>query len=410
MEETYALIFDSVYDTYKGVLSYVRIVKGEISKKTKVKLLGTNIELTPIEVGYFSPKYSPCEVLKEGEVGYIVTGLKSTRDAKVGDTIYSGIKEKPSPLPGYNPPKPMIFSGIFCTDASDYPNLRDAVDKLSLSDSSFSFEPENSPSLGHGFKCGFLGVLHLEIVQERLEREFNLDLIVTAPSVKYIIDYNNGTTKDLLSASDYPDPTQIKKIYEPIAKVEVIIPKEYMGKVMDLISKSRGVFKNVSYIDENRALITSEIPMANLIIDFYDKVKSSTQGYASMNYEVLRMNDDKLVKMDILVAGDIINPLSLIVHKDEAQVRGSVITKKLKEVIPRSNFPIALQSAIGSRVLSRETIPAYRKDVTAGLYGGDVTRKNKLLNKQKKGKKRMKQMGKVNLPQEAFLSILERGD
>ena len=407
--DSYALIFDSVYDPYKGVLAYIRIVSGSFTKKQKVKFIGTNTEISILEVGYFAPKQTPCEILNEGEVGYIVTGLKSTREAKVGDTIYAGKKENPEPLPGYNPPKPMIFSGIFCTDTAEYPNLRDAVEKLSLSDSSFSFEPENSGALGHGFRCGFLGLLHLEIIQERLEREFNLDLIVTAPSVRYKIDMEDGTSFDIASASDYPEnPSMIKKIYEPIAKVELILPKEYMGAVMDLISKSRGVFKNVSYLDENRALVTSEIPMANLVVDFYDRLKSGTQGYASMNYEFLEMRADSLVKMDILIAGEKASPLSQIIHIDEAQNAGSIITKKLKEIIPRANFPIAIQAAIGARFIARQTISAYRKDVTAGLYGGDISRKNKLLKKQKAGKKRMKAMGKVNLPQEAFLSILKR--
>ncbi len=406
--DSYALIFDSVYDQYKGVLAYIRVVSGSFQKKQKMKFIGTNTEISALEVGYFSPKQTPCDSLQEGEVGYIVTGLKSTREANVGDTVYVGKKENPEALPGYNPPKPMIFSGVFCTDTAEYPNLRDAVEKLSLSDSSFSFEPENSGALGHGFRCGFLGLLHLEIIQERLEREFNLDLIVTAPSVRYTLEMENGTTFDISSASEYPDPSQIKTIYEPIAKVELILPKEYMGAVMDLISKSRGVFKNVSYLDENRALVTSEVPMANLVVDFYDRLKSGTQGYASMNYEFLEMRADSLIKMDILIAGEEATPLSQIIHVDEAQNAGSIITKKLKEIIPRANFPIAIQAAIGARFIARQTISAYRKDVTAGLYGGDISRKNKLLKKQKAGKKRMKAMGKVNLPQEAFLSILKR--
>ena len=375
-----------------------------------MRLLWTSTDIAPLEVGYFSPKQIPTDVLHEGEVGYIVTGLKSTRDAKVGDTVYAGKEENPLALPGYNPPKAMIFSGIFCSDSSDYPNLRDAVDKLSLSDSSFSFEPENSGALGHGFRCGFLGLLHLEIIQERLEREFNLDLIVTAPSVRYRLTMQNSETFDISSASEYPDPSQIEAIYEPIAKVEIIVPKDYMGAVMELIATSRGIFKDVSYLDETRALLTAEVPMANLVVNFYDKLKSGTQGYASMNYEFMEMRADKLVKMDILTAGEIAGPLSQIIHIDEAQTAGSAITKKLKEIIPRANFPIALQASIGARIIARETISAYRKDVTAGLYGGDISRKNKLLKKQKAGKKRMKAMGKVNLPQEAFLSILQRED
>jgi len=408
MENTYALVFDSVYDSYKGVLAYVRVVSGEIKKKQKVRFLGTKTEITPLEVGVFSPKPTPKESLSEGEVGYIVTGLKSTREARVGDTIYAGEEENPKALPGYNPPKPMIFSGIFCSEAQDYPALRDAVEKLSLSDSSFSFEPENSGALGHGFRCGFLGLLHLEIVQERLEREFNLDLIVTAPSVRYTVKKNNGEEISISSAAELPDMGIIESISEPIAKVEILFPKDYMGVVMDLISKSRGVFKNVQYIDENRSIVSAEIPMANLVVDFYDRLKSGTQGYASLNYEFLEMRKDFLVKMDILIAGEIAEPLSQIIHRDEAFLSGGIIVKKLKGIIPKALFSIALQASIGARVIARETISAMRKDVTGYLYGGDVTRKNKLLDKQKKGKKRMKALGKVNLPQEAFLSILKR--
>ncbi len=405
---TFALVFDSVYDPYKGVLAYVRVVSGEIKKKQKVRFLGTKTDIVPLEVGVFAPKPTPKDVLTEGEVGYIVTGLKSTREARVGDTVYSGMEENPVPLPGYNPPKPMIFSGVFCSEAQDYPALRDAVDKLSLSDSSFSFEPENSGALGHGFRCGFLGLLHLEIVQERLEREFDLDLIVTAPSVRYVVLKSNGEEITISSAAELPDMGRVQSISEPIAKVEILFPKEYMGTVMDLISKSRGIFKNVQYIDENRSILTAEVPMANLVVDFYDRLKSGTQGYASMNYEFLEMRKDALVKMDILIAGDVAEPLSQIIHKDEAFSAGTAIVKKLKDVIPKAQFPIALQASIGARVISRETISALRKDVTGYLYGGDVTRKNKLLDKQKKGKKRMKALGKVNLPQEAFLSILKR--
>lgn len=408
MTPTYALVFDSVYDSYKGVLAYVRVVSGELKKKQKVRFLGTKTDITPLEVGVFSPKPIPKDSLSEGEVGYIVTGLKSTREARVGDTVYAGDDENPNPLPGYNPPKPMIFSGIFCSETSDYPALRDAVDKLSLSDSSFSFDPENSGALGHGFRCGFLGLLHLEIVQERLEREFDLDLIVTAPSVRYNVLKSNGEEISISSAAELPDMGIVEYIKEPIARVEILFPKEYMGAVMDLISKSRGIFKNVQYIDELRSILTAEVPMANLVVDFYDRLKSGTQGYASMNYEFLEMRKDALVKMDILIAGEVAEPLSQIIHKEEAFYAGGTIVKKLKEVIPKAQFPISLQASIGARVIARETISALRKDVTGYLYGGDVTRKNKLLDKQKKGKKRMKALGKVNLPQEAFLTILKR--
>ncbi len=408
-EETKALIFDSVYDSYKGVLAFVRVISGEIRRGQKLSLLRTKIDLDPLEVGIFSPQYKPSEKLSAGEVGYVVTGLKSTREARVGDTIYGGKdRAHTTPLPGYALANPMVFSGIFCTEGSEYPLLRDALEKLSLSDSAISFEPENSVALGNGFRCGFLGLLHLDIVQERLEREYDLDLIVTAPSVKYVVTTSKKEVLEISSAAELPDPSYIETIAEPIAKVEIITPQEYIGGLMELIQKKRGIFKNISYLNQERAVIAAEVPMANLVTDFYDKLKSISSGYASMNYEFTEMREDDLVKMDILVAGEIVLPLSQMLHRSEVQTAGSIIVKKLKEIIPKANFPIALQAAVGSRVLARETISAYRKDVTAGLYGGDVTRKNKLLKKQKKGKKRMKAMGKVDLPQEAFLAVLKR--
>ncbi len=408
-KEARALIFDSVYDSYKGVMAFVRVVSGELKRKDKVLLLKTKKQIDILEVGKFTPKYVPLSSLSAGEVGYVVTGLKSTREARVGDTIYGGKDtDTVSPLPGYESVKPMVFSGIFCTEGGDYPLLRDALEKLSLSDSALSFEPENSVALGNGFRCGFLGLLHLDIVQERLEREYNLDLIVTAPSVGYTVHGKKEECLEISSAAELPDPSHIESLAEPIAKIEIITPKEYVGAMMELIQKKRGKFKNILYLNTERAVITAEVPMANLVVDFYDRLKSLSSGYASLSYEFLEMRTDALVKMDILVAGDAVPPLAQILHRDEAQNAGSAVVKKLKDIIPRANFPIALQAAIGSRIIARETIPAYRKDVTAKLYGGDVTRKNKLLKKQKAGKKRMKAIGKVALPQEAFLAILKR--
>jgi len=408
-EECKALIFDSVYDSYKGVLAYVRVVSGALKKGQKVSFVKTRIDTELLEVGYFIPKHKPCAEIKAGEVGYIVTGLKSTREARVGDTVYAGKNfSNATELPGYKTVVPMVFSGIFCTEGSDYPLLRDALEKLSLSDSAISFEPENSVALGNGFRCGFLGLLHLDIVQERLEREYDLDLIVTAPSVRYQITLAKGEVIEISAPSELPDPSYIEQIAEPIAKVELITPKDYIGGLMDLLQKKRGVFKNITYLNPERAVIHTEVPMANLVTDFYDRLKTLSSGYASMNYELLEMRADDLVKMDILVAGEVVLPLAQIMHRNEVQSAGNAIVKKLKEVIPRANFPIALQAAIGSRIVARETIAAYRKDVTAGLYGGDVTRKNKLLKKQKAGKKRMKAMGKLDMPQEAFLAILQR--
>ncbi|MBI5414732.1 elongation factor 4 [Candidatus Peregrinibacteria bacterium] len=407
--ETKALIFDSIYDSYKGVLAFVRVVSGSLKRNQKVSFLKTKIDIDILEVGTFTPKYKACDVLNAGEVGYVVTGLKSTREARVGDTIYSGThKENTISLPGYKTVHPMVYAGVFCTEGSDYPMLRDALEKLSLSDSAILFEPESSIALGNGFRCGFLGLLHMDIVQERLEREYDLDLIVTAPSVQYSVKLSKNEILEISSAAELPDLSYVDSISEPIAKLEIITPKDSIGGLMDLIQKKRGVFNNVTYLNPERAVLHAEIPMANLITDFYDRLKSLSSGYASMSYEFMEMREDDLVKMDILVAEDIVPPLSQIMHKNEAQSAGAAIVKKLKEVVPRANFPIALQAAIGSRVIARETISAYRKDVTGYLYGGDVSRKNKLLKKQKKGKKRMKAMGKVNLPQEAFMSILKR--
>ncbi len=414
-DELKALIFDSVYDPYKGVVIYVRLTSGEVKRGDKVHFLNTKKEIEVLEVGYFRPKYEPSRSLGAGEVGYIVTGLKSVREARVGDTVWKSGKvkselESARPLEGYNVVRPFVFAGIFCTDNDDYNLLRDALDKLQINDSALSFEPEQSGALGHGFRCGFLGLLHMEIVQERLEREYNLDLIVTAPSVSYIIVMKDHSEILISSPSDLPDPATIDAIKEPWVKVEILAPKEYVGAIMTLCSDKRGISKDVQYLDQNRVLATFEIPLASIVVDFYDNLKSSTSGYASMNYEYLDYRPGDLVKLDILVASDRVDALSTIVHRSDAFYVGRDVTKKLKDIIPRANFVIPIQAAIGGKVVARETIAAYRKDVTAKLYGGDVTRKNKLLKKQKAGKKRMKMMGKVTLPQEAFLAVLKRGE
>ncbi len=406
---TRALVFDSVFDPYRGVVAFVRVFEGEIEKRKKGKFLGTGAEIEILECGYFMPKYSPQPAIHEGEIGYVVTGLKSVRDARVGDTLFCGnFSEKPEAIPGYKIVRPMLYAGFFPTDADDFATLRDAFEKLSLSDSSLSFEPEHSPALGNGFRVGLLGMLHLEIVQERLEREFDLDLIVTAPSVPYEIVKKDTTIQRISSAAHLPDPAHIEEIREPWSKVEIITPRNFMGALMDLCSRRRAIFKNTTFLDEERALLTFEIPTANIVCDFYDRLKSLSSGYASMSAEFLEFREDDLVRLDILVAGDVVDSLAQMAHRSEARALGAPVCKKLKEIIPRANFPIALQAAIGGQIIARETIPAYRKDVTAGLYGGDVSRKNKLLKKQKAGKKRMKQMGQVSLPQEAFLAILKR--
>ncbi|EKD63872.1 MAG: hypothetical protein ACD_51C00165G0003 [uncultured bacterium] len=411
--ETKALIFDSVYDSYKGVVAYVRVMEGSLRKGDKVKLLHTKTEIDVLEVGYFKPKYKPSKGVECGEVGYVVTGLKDVAEARVGDTIWKTNDKSitnPEPLPGYKKVTPFVFASIFCTEGDEYPMLRDALEKLSLNDAALSFEPEQSGALGHGFRCGFLGLLHLDIVQERLEREYDLDLVVTAPSVSYKAILKSGERIAIESPSDLPDRVYIEAVEEPWVKVEILVPKDYTGGVMKLLQDRRGINKGMQYLSETRVLIDYEIPLSSIVVDFYDRLKSVSSGYASMNYEFLDYRVDDLVKIDMLVAGEAIPPLSMIVHRKEAHSAGSKVAKALKELIPRTNFEIPIQAAVGAKIIARETIPAYRKDVTAKLYGGDVTRKNKLLKKQKAGKKRMKTIGRVNMPQEAFMAVLKRSD
>ncbi len=412
-DELKALIFDSVYDSYKGVVVYVRLESGSVKKGDKVYFLNTKKQIEVLEVGYFRPGYQKSEVLLPGEVGYIVTGLKTVREARVGDTVWQAGSSKVEmtkavALAGYSVVRPFVFAGVFSTDADDYGLLRDALDKLQINDSALSFEPENSGALGHGFRCGFLGLLHMEIVQERLEREYGLDLIVTAPSVSYIIGMNDGSEISISSPAELPDLARVAEIREPWVKVEILVPKDYVGAVMTLCTEKRGISKDVQYLDEKRVLLTYELPLASIVVDFYDLLKSGTSGYASMNYEYLDYRAGELQKLEILVAGEKVDALAMIVHKNQAFYIGNDLVKKLKELIPKHQFVIAIQAAVGARVIARETISAMRKDVTAGLYGGDVSRKRKVLEKQKKGKKRMKMMGKVELPQEAFLAVLKK--
>ncbi len=411
-DEFKALIFDSVYDTYKGVVTYVRVNSGEVKKGDKIHFLNTKTHVEVLEIGHFKPKYKSCQILRSGEVGYIVTGVRSVRDARVGDTVWGpGATmmdiSKAVPLPGYSVVRPFVFAGVFCTDTDEYPMLREALDRLQLNDSSLSYVPEQSGALGSGFRCGFLGLLHMDIVQERLEREYNLDLIVTAPSVSYIAVVGKDETF-VSSPSELPDPSQIDGIKEPWVKVEILTPKDYVGSIMTLCTEKRGEFKNMQYLSLSRVLVVFELPLASIVIDFYDSLKSLTSGYASMNYEHLDFRIGNLVKLDFLIAGEKVDALSLIVHRNDAEYVGREMTKKLKDLIPREQFVIPIQAAIGAKVVARETISGFRKDVTSGLYGGDYSRKRKLLEKQKKGKKRMKMMGKVNLTQEAFLAVLKK--
>jgi GTP-binding protein LepA len=412
-DETKALIFDSVYDSYRGVVSYVRLFSGDLKRGDKIFLLHNGKELEVIEVGYFKPKYQPADKLFSGEVGYVVSGLKDVSDARVGDTIWKqGTKSidvfKAEPLAGYKEVKPYVFASVFCVEGDDFPLLRDALQKLRLSDSALTFEPEQSGALGHGFRCGFLGLLHLDIVQERLEREYNLSLIVTAPSVSYLAVKKGGEEIFVANPTDLPDPATIEAIKEPWVKVEVLAPKEYVGSIMQMTLEKRGLNKSMQFIDEKRVILIFEIPLSSIVMEYFDDLKSISSGYASMNYEYLEYRVGNLVRLDILIAGQKIDALSAIVHRDQAYHVGASLCKKLKDLIPKHQFEVAIQAAIGSKVLARESISAMRKDVTAKLYGGDRTRKDKLLKKQKAGKKRLKKIGRVDLPQEAFLAILQK--
>ncbi len=407
-----ALIFDSIFDSYRGVVAYVRIVNGSIKKGDKIRFLATEREGESLEVGYFKPKFTATNTLSAGEIGYIITGLKSVQDAKVGDTItVQSSKFKIQSLPGYKQVKPFVFASFFTT-TGEPKTLREALEKLQLNDAALSFEPETSSVLGFGFRGGFLGLLHLDIIRERLEREYNLDLIITTPSVPYkvaISDKLSAISEILINnPSEFPDPSQIREIKEPYVKLEIITPVNYLGPVMELVQNRRGIYKEIKYLDSKTTLLTYEIPLVEILVDFYDKLKQVSSGYASLNYELIGFRPEKLVKMDFLVAGDKIEPLSVIIPEKNAHRIGRVIVKKLKEVIPRQMFEVSLQAAISGKIIAREDIPALRKDVTAKLYGGDVTRKRKLLEKQKKGKQKMKRLGKVDIPQEAFLAVLKR--
>jgi GTP-binding protein LepA len=405
--ETRALIFDSYYDDYRGVILYVRVFDGEIIKSAQIKMIATAAPGIALEVGALTPEMTPRSSLKTGEIGYIVTNLKSTREAKVGDTVTLIANPSIAPLPGYKDVKPFVYAGFFPESNEYYQDLKDAVEKLSLSDSALQFEPENSPVLGFGVRIGFLGLLHMDIVRERLEREYNLELVVTNPSTDYQISLLNGEEVDIKSAADLPDPAKIREIREPWIKGEIVVPQDYVGGVIQLIVGKRGIHKNLGYVDA-QALVSFEAPLANLLTDFYDQLKSITSGYGSFNYELADYRAEDLVKLDFYVSGERVDALSIMVHRTEAQRIGRETVAKLKEVIPRQNFQVALQAAIGGKFIAREDISAYRKDVTTGLYGGDVSRKKKVLAKQAKGKKRMKRFGKVDIPAEAFTVMLKR--
>ena len=402
-----ALIFDSYYDSYKGVVCYVRIIDGKVKPGTKVKLMATNKVYDITEVGVFTPKLMPINGLSAGDVGYITASIKNVADARVGDTVTEADRPTAEALPGYKKAVPIVYSGIYPVDGAKYDELKEALEKLQINDAALDFEPETSIALGFGFRCGFLGLLHMEIIQERIEREFNLDIITTAPSVVYKVTKTNGETIELTNPTNLPEPTEIDYMEEPIVKASIIAPTEYVGAIMDLCQERRGVYIDMEYLETTRVSINYEIPLNEIVYDFFDTLKSRTRGYASFDYEFKGYTTTELVKLDILLNGDVVDALSMIVPKERAYHKGRGIAEKLKEIIPRQMFEVPIQAAIGSKVIARETVKAMRKDVLAKCYGGDISRKKKLLEKQKEGKKRMRQVGSVEVPQEAFMAVLK---
>ncbi|KAF0107788.1 MAG: GTP-binding protein LepA [Anaerolineaceae bacterium] len=401
-----ALIFDSHYDSYKGVIAYIRVVEGKVTADEAIRMIATGVDVKPIEVGTFAPMMKPAAGLAAGEVGYIATGLKSVHEARVGDTVTSAARPAPHPLPGYRHPKPMVFAGIYPSEAEDYQNLREALDKLQLNDASLTFEPETSQALGFGFRAGFLGLFHMEIIQERLEREYDLSMVFTAPTVAYEVLMHDGTVTVVNSPADLPDEGLIAEIREPWMTIEIITPTDYYGPIMELVTRRRGIYKQQEYPAPHRVQLDYEIPLSEIIVDFFDELKSRTRGYASLDYQFLEYRMDELQKLEILVNGEPVDALATIVHEKEAYHKGQRFITKLKELIPRQLFDVAIQASAGGRIISRANVKATRKDVLAKCYGGDISRKKKLLEKQKKGKKRLKMVGNVEIPQEAFMAVL----
>lgn len=402
-----ALIFDSVYDNYRGVIAYIRIMEGRVKPGDKIKMMATGKEFEVTDVGTFSPMLTSAQELVAGDVGYLAASIKNVSDTQVGDTITNAKNPTDKPLPGYKKVNPMVYCGIYPADGAKYNDLREALEKLQINDASLSYEPETSIALGFGFRCGFLGLLHMEIVQERLEREYDLDLVTTAPSVIYKVKKTNGDLLEITNPTNLPAVDEIEHMQEPMVRAQIMTPSDYVGPIMELCQDRRGVYKTMEYIEETRVLMTYDLPLNEIIYDFFDAIKSRTRGYASFDYELIGYETTDLVKLDILLNGDVVDALSLIVHKDNAYKRGRLIAEKLKELIPRQMFEIPIQAAVGSKIIARETVKALRKDVLAKCYGGDITRKKKLLEKQKEGKKRMRQIGSVEVPQEAFMAVLK---
>ncbi|HEX5194822.1 MAG TPA: translation elongation factor 4, partial [Solirubrobacteraceae bacterium] len=404
-----ALIFDSEFDQYRGVVAFVRVFDGVFRKGEAIRAMQAGTEAEIDDIGFFTPQMTGAAELHAGEVGYVITGIKDVTRLRVGDTLTSKARPAAEPLPGYREVKPMVFCGLFPIDSDDYPDLRDALEKLSLNDAALSWEPETSEALGFGFRCGFLGLLHMDIVRERLEREYDLELLTTMPSVEYEVTLTDGSVVPLHSPNDMPDPARVDEIREPFIRASILAPKEYVGQIMELCQERRGEHAGMHFLSVERVQLTYDLPLAEIVLDFFDQLKSRTRGYASLDYDLIGLRESDLVKLDILLAGDPIDALSMLVHRSKAESAGRMLVEKLREKIPRQQYDVPVQAAIGSRIVARETIKAYRKDVIAKCYGGDITRKRKLLEQQKRGKQRMKQVGRIEVPQEAFLAVLELG-
>jgi GTP-binding protein LepA len=405
-----ALIFDSEFDQYRGVVAYIRVVDGRFEKGDAIRAMQAGTEADIDDIGFFTPRMTPADGLGAGEVGYLITGIKDVTRLRVGDTLTAQARPAAQPLPGYRDVKPMVFCGLFPTDSDDFPELRDALEKLALNDAALSYEPETSDALGFGFRCGFLGLLHMDIVRERLEREYDLELLTTMPSVEFEVTLTDGEEVAVHNPTDFPDPARIAEVREPYIRASILSPKAYVGQIMELCQERRGEHAGMHWLSPERVQITYDLPLAEIVLDFFDQLKSRTRGYASLDYDVLGMRASDLVKLDILLAGDPVDALSMVVHREKAYAVGRALAEKLRARIPRQQYDVPIQAAIGSHVIARETIKAYRKDVIAKCYGGDITRKRKLLEKQKAGKRRMKQVGRIEVPQEAFLAVLELGE
>jgi GTP-binding protein LepA len=405
-----ALIFDSEFDQYRGVIAYIRVVDGTFKKGEAIRAMAAGTEADIDDIGFFTPLETPAEELHAGEVGYLITGIKDVSSLRVGDTLTTKGSKATEALPGYREVKPMVFCGLFPMNNDDYPELRDALEKLTLNDAALSWEPETSDALGFGFRCGFLGLLHMDIVRERLEREYDLELMATMPSVEFEVTLTDGSTIPVHNPTDMPDPVRIAEVREPYIRASILAPKEYIGQIMELCQERRGAHQGMHYLSSERVQITYDLPLAEIVLDFFDQLKTRTRGYASLDYEPIGLRPSNLVKLDVLLGGDPVDALSMVVHRDKAYDQGKVLTERLRKKIPRQQYDVPIQAAVGAKIIARETVKAFRKDVTAKCYGGDISRKRKLLEKQKEGKRRMKQVGRIEVPQEAFLAVLELGD